>query len=117
MPRIASTLLVLALVAGGLVALGLGSTATAKPTLRLASKHPLVIKGRGFKRAEPVAVTAVAAGNQRVDRVRASSAGGLTATFASADFDPCSALVVRARGASGSEAVLKTAQRECPPKL
>jgi hypothetical protein len=118
MHKIATVFLGLALAAGTAAALSLGSTATAKPALRLAAKHPLAINGTGFKHRERVTVSAVASGTRNVDRVRANSAGAFTATFENVDYDPCSSeLRVRAVGARGSTATLKIPYRECPPKL
>ncbi len=107
-----------ALTALVIAAAGLGTGSGSRAALTLAGRHPVVVKGSSFKRAERVRLVAVADGDRAVDRVRARATGTFTSTFEGFEFDPCNGgLVVRAVGAAGSTAELKVVQRECPPKL
>jgi len=94
------------------------SGSSTKPTLRLAAKTPVTLRGLSFKARELVLITV------RVDkttaatrRVRATSTGSFAVTFAGISAnDPC-ALDAVASGSRGSRAALKLPERMCPLPL
>ena len=87
------------------------------PSLRVLDRSPLVLRGSGFSGGERVRVTVSGSDDTRSLAVRASARGTFTARFRSGLGDRCSALLVRALGASGRSAALKLPQPHCPPAL
>jgi hypothetical protein len=87
--------------------------AEATPALRLVRVQPLTLAGKGFKPREHVRVT-VAREDKTVARVlEASEVGSFIVSFAELKLRRCAALLVRASGARGSRAILKSAPPAC----
>lgn len=106
-PLICVPLALVLLASGFSAAAGFGSVSQGQPSLRVLERHPLVVQGLSFKPAERVVVVLSARSESRV-RVRASASGSFTATFGDAPISRCERFVVRAFGALGSRAALKT---------
>ncbi|MFL5929454.1 MAG: hypothetical protein ACJ77E_21175 [Gaiellaceae bacterium] len=82
------------------------------PSLRVVGES---VHGRFFQSHEVVRLTFVA-DVRVVRRVRTSSVGTFAGRFPKI-YDPCSdALVIRASGSRGDDAVLKLPKRLCPPQ-
>jgi hypothetical protein len=96
-------LIVVLAVAVGLLAACVSSAST----IRVASHHPLVVRGSGFKRHELVRVTLVRSGHKRVRRVRANARGRIVARFRTT-LEDCPPWKISARGKRGSRAGLGT---------
>jgi hypothetical protein len=77
-----------------------------RATLKLAGLAPLVVKGRGFGKAERVVLTASAPSAQRKHGVIARRNGSFTARF-DLRLRRCTPLTVRAVGVLGSRAILQ----------
>jgi len=87
--------------------------AEAAPALRLVRVQPLTLAGKGFKPREHIRVT-VAREDKTVTRVlEASDVGSFIVSFAELKLRRCAALFVRASGARGSRAILKSAPPAC----
>jgi hypothetical protein len=88
--------------------------ARARASLTLESLAPLTVRGHHFHRRERVRVVMhPLGGDSVVRRVRASRAGKLSATFASAPAGPCPHFTVVATGRKGSRATLHMMQPDC----
>jgi hypothetical protein len=82
------------------------------PSLTIVRTAPnLTVRGSGFTPLERVRLTAP----MTSAAVRASSSGGFTAELPGAHVSRCSALVVRAVGATGDTALLKLPRPACMP--
>ena len=107
----------LAGLAAGVVAccIAASSTAASAPRLELAGTDPLVVLGSHFGRGERITLTAVTLlGPKRVS-TKATRSGAFRATFRLYD-QPCGrAVMVFARGTTGSRATLRLASEPCVP--
>lgn len=108
----AAALLALTTLALALPAWGVG--ATPRPTLKLATAAPLVVKGTGFRPREPILLTATVERVRRFAGPIARANGTFTATF-KIRITTCTNVVVRAIGGRGSRATLR-AKVACEPK-
>ncbi|MDQ2984737.1 MAG: hypothetical protein M3R70_12585 [Actinomycetota bacterium] len=108
-------LIILSLVIGLPVLIASTRSAHAtKPTIRIAHRSPLVIRGRHFKAAERVTVKVVTRAT-RVRRTQATPDGSFGASFGDVPADRCSSFRVRAIGSRGSVAFIKLPQPLCAP--
>jgi hypothetical protein len=105
------------------LALTLPAAGAAKPSdgertasLRLATAHPVALRGSRFLAGERVAVIVSSQGRMRSRTVTASDEGAFLVRFVGMPFDRCDGLVAVARGARGSIAVYKLPQLLCPPR-
>jgi hypothetical protein len=103
--------------------LTLPAAAAAKPSgvertalLRLATAHPVALRGSRFLAGERVSVIVSSQGRMRSRAVTASDEGTFLVRFVGMPFDRCDGLVAVARGARGSIAVYKLPQSMCPPR-
>ncbi len=97
-----------------IVASAWGAPDTRRPTLRLVDMQPLAIGGSSFAPAERVRLRVSTGGATMLRTVSANGSGRLAATFELA-WDRCSGdLVASATGSSGSRAMLKRSQLQCP---
>ena len=101
----------------GVVASAASPAPVARGSLRLVDENPMTIAGKGFKARERVTVTAVTPGAAPKKVVYASRGGTLSARFPTLQGRDVCVLIVRAAGASGTRAVLRLADRMCPPPL
>ena len=96
-------------------AISAAGATTAAPTLSLAGRQPLVVRGTHFQPRERVRVT-VYADETRTARVRASASGSFLVSFPGMVLvDRCTGLRVRAAGSQGSVALLKLPLPACLP--
>ena len=102
----------LAVLVLALVATGVGYAAPPSPSLRLASREPLVVQGARFRAFEHVTVTVVALPRQ-VKRVTTSRAGSFRIAFDKVLVGGCGRFAVRAVGTRGSVALLKIPLPAC----
>jgi hypothetical protein len=84
---------------------------SARPTLSLKSKHPIVVAGAHFYPREWVRVTAAS----HTARVRATAKGSFVVSFPGLTLGRCSGLFVRAAGTHGTVALWKLPQPACMP--
>jgi hypothetical protein len=91
------------------------STGERKATLRLATAHPVALRGSRFLAGERVAVVVSSQGRIRSRTVTAGDVGTFIARFTGMPFDRCSGLLAVAHGARGSVAVYRTPPAMCPP--
>jgi hypothetical protein len=96
-------------------AAGTPSAAERTASLRLATAHPVALRGSRFLAGERVSVIVSSQGRMRSRSVTASSAGTFLARFVGMPFDRCDGLVAVARGARGSIAIYKMPPMVCPP--
>ena len=96
------------------LAAGTGASAKTHPVLALAGSRPVVLKGHGFRPYERVRVT-LEVRTTRVENVRAAQAGSFRVVFPGTQVPRCGGMFARARGASGSLAVLKIPLPACQP--
>ncbi len=89
-----------------------GSESRKKATLKLAGGAPLTSAARTSFRASACA-SAISGKRSRTKQVTAGRAGGFVVRFAAA-YDRCTATIVRAVGARGSQAALKLPPLGCP---
>ena len=82
-----------------------GASSATRPSVRVASRQPLTIVGRGFQPNERVTVTAIANG-RHVTTVRATAAGRFRVRFRHVRVKRCLAFIVSARGSLASFAIL-----------
>jgi hypothetical protein len=86
------------------------------PTLRLADRQPLVLRGLWFAPGERVRVTVAVDEGRAMRRSAAGARGTFSANFAPLALDRCNGLFASAVGSEGSRAALKLkAQPQCPP--
>ncbi len=85
---------------------GSGSALPPPPSLHLASRQPLVVRGAHFRAFEQITVTVLVL-PRRVKRVEASREGSFGVSFDRVLIGRCGALGIRAAGSKGSTAVLK----------
>src|SRR5919201_1980885 len=106
----------LALIAvAAVAAISAAGATTAAPTLSLAGRQPLVVRGTHFQPRERVRVT-VYADETRTARVRASASGSFLVSFPGMVLvDRCTGLRVRAAGSQGRVALLKLPLPACLP--
>ena len=91
------------------------TAAGTKPNLKLVTMKPLVVRGELFHPGERVTITRLTLLGPRVVHVRAGARGGFRVQLG-AGTQPCGkTFAVRARGASGSVAVLWLATGACVP--
>jgi hypothetical protein len=104
-------------IAAALVALALavGSSASSRPTLRVADEHPLAVSGSYFHPGEPVRLVVIGTFGQKSLRIRATVRGRFLARFAGLSGGPCVLRRVTAVGAHGSRAVLRLPPGACQP--
>ena len=102
------------LVIGAALAAGGGAAASTHPSLSLAARQPVVLKGRDFHPLERVRVTLVMRVT-RVRLVRAGRTGSFLVAFDGTNVPRCGGMFARARGASGSLATLKIPLPACMP--
>jgi hypothetical protein len=100
MRRVALSLLLVALV------LPLAASAVGGAALRIVDRSPLVVQGSGFKRLEPLTVTAIRRQGPLVRRLVATRAGSFSVRFATTVEWCGGAREIRAVGRKGSTAVL-----------
>jgi hypothetical protein len=86
---------------------GAASGRQAAPALRLATRAPLVVQGRGFHPGERVSVHVQTGARLRTRSTVARSTGAFSLTFAGASIDRCSAASIWAVGRRGDGARLK----------
>jgi hypothetical protein len=91
------------------------STAKRVALLRLATAHPVALRGSRFLAGERVVVVASSQRRMRSRAVTAGAAGTFLARFIGMPFDRCDGFVAVARGARGSFAVYKLPMPVCPP--
>jgi len=94
------------------------SGATAKPRVWISSPDPLTVRGAGFHAREHVKLTVTGNGVSRQRQLTAARTGAFTARFATPfPAKHCFALLVRAAGAAGSRATMKSPPNaiDCPP--
>jgi hypothetical protein len=102
--RAATTLVVLVATS----ALAAAAIAAARPTIRLADDHPVVVAGTGFKARERVLVRLTIHGKSTyARRITAGTRGGFRVTFAGQSVPDCGGYVVAASGSRGSRASLR----------
>jgi hypothetical protein len=92
------------------------STAKRTASLRLASAHPVSLRGSRFLSGERVTVVASSQGRIRTRTVTAADAGTFVVRFTRLPFDRCEGFLAVARGARGSFAVYKLPDLMCPPR-
>jgi hypothetical protein len=110
-------ILVLALATVAAAAAAIASAATATrvaPSLSVAARQPVAIRGVHFLPRERVVVTATADDTQTA-RVRANASGSFLVSFPGMVLDRCTGLRVRAAGSRGSIALLKLPLPACMP--
>ena len=91
------------------------TAAGTKPHLKLVTMKPLVVRGELFQPGERVTITRLTLLGPRIVHVRAGARGGFRVELGAAT-QPCGkAFAIRARGASGSVAVLWLAAPPCVP--
>jgi hypothetical protein len=90
---------------------GFGSEA-ATPSLRLVDRHPLTVKGLGFKSGERVKVV-LNAGGAMSRRATANAAGSFVVSFGAVSIGRCDGFSVQAFGSRGSRTALKLPQPAC----
>lgn len=112
--RVAGSLAVLAIIGLVPTAAALGTSAAAKPSLRLVDKSPARVAGIGFHGRERVKLIFTSDGVWQ-KTMRATRAGTFTAVFPDATIDRCVGAAVIARGQRGSVATLRVMPRGCPP--
>jgi len=96
------------------VASAWGASDKRQPILRLVDMQPLALSGSSFAPAERVRLRVSSEGATVLRTVRATASGRIAATFELA-WDRCNGdLVASAAGSSGSRAVLKRTQLQCP---
>jgi hypothetical protein len=101
--------------AWGLVAAGLTGATTRAPSLRLVTRQPLTVAGRGFEPLERVRVVASWESGEAILRTHATRSGSFLVRFSGQRLGRCDALVVRAVGSRGSRALLEPPQPACLP--
>ena len=88
---------------------------TKSARLILVKKEPLVLRGVGFRALQPVTVTVVVDGREKIRRTQTKRTGAFTLTFVQLAGDPCT---LEARAVSrGRVATYKAPQRMCPMRL
>jgi hypothetical protein len=87
-----------------------------KASLRLATAHPVALRGSRFLAGERVSVIVSSQARVRSRTVTADDAGTFLVRFVGLPFDRCDGLVAVARGNRGSIAVYKLPQSLCPPR-
>lgn len=87
-----------------------------RAVLRLATAHPVSLRGSRFLAGEQVTVTAQSQGRIRTRKVVAGDGGGFLARFANLPFDRCQGFVAVAHGARGSKARFKLPELMCRPR-
>jgi hypothetical protein len=92
------------------------STAKRMATLRLASAHPVALRGSRFLSGERVTVVASSQSRIRSRTVTAADGGTFLVRFRGMPFDRCKGFLAVARGARGSFAVYKLPELMCPPR-
>jgi hypothetical protein len=92
------------------------STAKRTASLRLATAHPVALRGSRFLSGERVTVVASSQGRIRSRTVTAGDAGTFLVRFAGMPFDRCEGFLAVARGSRGSLAVYKLPDLMCPPR-
>ena len=97
-------------------AVGAGSS-TARATLRVSGKDPIIVQGSHFRPRESVRVTITFTGTRKARTIHAGRTGVFAASFdVPLPFDPCTdSLLATAKGSSGDSAQAKLPQRACPP--
>jgi len=92
----------------------LGFPVSAQPSLRVLDRHPLVVRGEGFRAGERVTVTALTGLGPRV--VGTTAARGTFRVTFRLPAEPCAgARAVRAHGSLGSVAVKTIGPGTCTP--
>jgi hypothetical protein len=92
-----------------------GAEASGVPTLRLAGRQNLVVRGESFRAGERVVVTAVTSLGPRQVRVRATRGGSFRTTL-HLSAQPCGrAVMVVAKGGAGSLATVRLTGSPCVP--
>lgn len=84
--------------------------------LRLATAHPVSLRGSQFLPGEQVTVVAHSQGRVRTRKVIAGAGGGFLARFANLPFDRCEGFLAVANGARGSKARFKLPELMCRPR-
>jgi hypothetical protein len=98
-----------------LVSADAGAEASGAPTLRLAGRQNLVVRGESFHAGERVVVTAVTSLGPRQVRVKATRAGSFR-TILRLSAQPCGrAVMVVAKGGAGSLATVRLTGSPCVP--
>ena len=92
------------------------STAKRTALLRLATAHPVSLRGSRFLGGERVTVVASSQGRIRTRTVTAAAAGTFLVRFTGMPFDRCEGFRAVAQGARGSFAVYKLPDLMCPPR-
>lgn len=104
---------ILALIVSALAAAA-GAAASTHASLSVASRQPIILRGRGFHPLERVRVTLVTRVT-RVRIIRAGSTGKFTLNYPGVNVPRCGGLFAHARGSSGSDATLKIPLPACQP--
>ena len=90
------------------------ATGATQPSLSLLNRHPVVLRGLGFRAGEKIRVTmttTIAATRARI--VYASTRGAFTVRFTNLSIPRCGGAYARARGNTGSVATLKIPLPAC----
>ena len=85
-------------------------------TLRLATAHPVALRGSRFLSGERVTIVASSQSRVRSRTVTAGDAGGFLVRFMGMPFDRCRGFLAVARGARGSFAIYRLPELMCPPR-
>lgn len=96
-----------------------GGSVTSKPSLRVAAKDPVAVRGQGFRPGERVRVFALGSVKRiSVTRV-ADRRGAFKAPLEGLRTDACTRLVLTAVGSKGSRAstAFAAGRAHCPPPL
>jgi hypothetical protein len=88
---------------------------TVRPSLRLASVHPLRVSGQHFRRHEHVKVLVVSGERRYTRTLAATAAGAFTTSFGEIPRSRCEAFTVTAVGSLGSRVLLKLPRPQCLP--
>jgi hypothetical protein len=92
------------------------STEKRTALLRLATTHPVALRGSRFLSGERVKVVAFSQGRTRSKIVTAGNTGTFVVRFTDLPFDRCQGFRAVARGEDGSTAVFKLPDVMCPPR-
>ena len=92
------------------------STAKRTAVLRLATAHPVALRGSRFLSGERVTVVAASQARARSKTVTAGDTGTFLVRFTGLPFDRCDGFRATARGARGSIALFKLPDAMCPPR-